>query len=76
MRPRKGLDVRDLGSPTFKRQDLGRAFEPDACFNVQNGARIHGKSPLDLTADPSLDLSMSFRAGGPNAVQHPLTRHH
>src|SRR5262249_51872696 len=26
------LDIRNLGSTTFKREDLERGFEPDSCF--------------------------------------------
>jgi 6-phosphogluconate dehydrogenase, C-terminal domain len=32
----EGIDVRDLGSTTCKRQDLGYGLGPDACFDVPN----------------------------------------
>ena len=32
-----GLDTENLGSTTFRREDLKRGFEPDTCFYVQNG---------------------------------------
>jgi Uma2 family endonuclease len=32
-----GLDVRNVGSMTFRREDLGRGFEPDSCFYAQIG---------------------------------------
>ena len=76
MRPAKGIDVRDRGSTACQRQDLGHGFGPEACFAVQNEARIGGTSPLDLTGDPPLDRSMRLSAGGPHPVQHPLTRHY
>jgi Uma2 family endonuclease len=46
------INVRGLGSTTFRREDLERGFEPDACFYVQNVTRIRGKTELDLTIDP------------------------
>src|ERR1051326_3736878 len=51
-----GLDVRDLGSTTFKREALGRGFEPDSCFYIRNEARMRGKKEVDLTVDPPPDL--------------------
>jgi Uma2 family endonuclease len=46
------IDVRDLGSTTFKRKDLKRGFEPDSCFYIQNEPRIAGKKKIDLKVDP------------------------
>jgi Uma2 family endonuclease len=36
------VDVYGVGSTTFKREDLERGFEPDACFYIQNESRIRG----------------------------------
>jgi Uma2 family endonuclease len=52
----RGVDVRNLGSTTFKREDLARGFEPDSCFYIQNVERIHGKTAIDLAMDPPPDL--------------------
>src|SRR2546423_8701012 len=38
------MSFRNLGSTTFKREDLVRRFEPDSCFYLQNTARDQGKS--------------------------------
>ena len=43
-----GLDIRSLGSTTFRQEDLERGFEPDSCFYVQNAQAVRGKSRLDL----------------------------
>ena len=51
-----GINVRELGSTTFKRKDVGRGFEPDACFYIQSFARIRGRRRIDLLADPPPDL--------------------
>jgi Uma2 family endonuclease len=50
------IDVMDLGSTTFDREDLQRGFEPDSCFYIQNEPRIRGKEEIDLTVDPPPDL--------------------
>lgn len=50
------VEVRSLGSTTFKREDIARGFEPDSCFYVQNEAAIRGKEDLDLLVDPPPDI--------------------
>jgi len=51
-----GIDVRNFGSTTFRREDLARGFEPDSCFYIQHEADISGKPTIDLTIDPPPDL--------------------
>jgi Uma2 family endonuclease len=50
------VDVRNLGSTTFKRDDLLRGTEPDSCFYIQSADRIAGKTSVDLAIDPPPDL--------------------
>lgn len=50
------LDTENLGSTTFKREDLARGFEPDSCFYIQNAERISGRTRIDLSTDPPPDL--------------------
>jgi len=50
------VEVGDLGSTTFRLEDLERGFEPDSCFYVQNEPLVRGKDRLDLTVDPPPDL--------------------
>lgn len=61
-----GMEVRDLGSTTFRRKDLKRGFEPDTCFYIQNEARIRGKSPLDMEVDPPPDLVIEVDITNPS----------
>ena len=51
-----GMDIRNLGSTTFKRSKLERGFEADACFYVQSAARMQSKSSIDPAVDPAPDL--------------------
>jgi Uma2 family endonuclease len=50
------IDILNLGSTTYKRDDLMRGFEPDSSFYIQNLHSVLGKSTLDLTVDPPPDL--------------------
>ncbi|MCI0489585.1 MAG: Uma2 family endonuclease [Blastocatellia bacterium] len=66
------LDVENLGSTTFRREDLERGFEPDSCFYIQNQARIHGKSKIDLTIDPPPDLIIEIDITSPSLDKFPI----
>jgi Uma2 family endonuclease len=50
------LDLRRLGSTTFKRYDLLKGFEPDSSFYIQNAEAITGKATIDLAMDPPPDI--------------------
>ncbi len=50
------VEIENLGSSTFRREDLERGFEPDSCFYVRNAEKVRGKLRLDLTVDPPPDL--------------------
>ena len=52
----RDLHYRSPGSTTFEREDLGRGFEPDACFYLAHADAITADRPLDLTIDPPPDL--------------------
>lgn len=66
------VDLVNLGSTTFKREDLGRGFEPDTCFYVQNEARMRGKTRLDLTTDPPPDLVIEIDITSPSLNKFPI----
>jgi Uma2 family endonuclease len=51
-----GIEIRSLGSTTFRREELGRGFEADSCFYVQSESMVRGKRQLDLRFDPPPDL--------------------
>ena len=52
----KGIEWRDLGSTTFRREDLASGFEPDGCFYFQSEALIRNHQEIDLRVDPAPDL--------------------
>jgi Uma2 family endonuclease len=50
------VDIRNLGSTTFKLHDQLRGTEPDSCFYIQHADSIAGKTSVDLAVDPPPDL--------------------
>lgn len=61
-----GVDVYGVGSTTFKREDLERGFEPDACFYSRSPERVRGKKRIDLDLDPPPDLIIEVDITSPS----------
>ncbi|MBA3441876.1 MAG: Uma2 family endonuclease [Pyrinomonadaceae bacterium] len=66
------LDMRNLGSTTFRREDLDRGFEPDLCFYIQSVERIRGKTELNLKTDPPPDLVIEIDITSPSINKFPI----
>jgi len=59
------IDVLDLGSTTFKREEAEKGFEPDSCFYVTHVKQVRGKKRIDLAIDPPPDFVVEV------VVTHP-----
>jgi Uma2 family endonuclease len=66
------VDVYDLGSTTFRREDLERGFEPDSCFYIQHEEQVRGKSRIDLAVDPPPDLVIEVDITSPSINKLPI----
>jgi Uma2 family endonuclease len=66
------VDVLDLGSTTFKREDVERGFEPDSCFYVAHAGHVRGKSRIDLAVDPAPDIVVEVVVTHPSLSKFPL----
>jgi Uma2 family endonuclease len=66
------LDLVNLGSTTFRREDLRRGFEPDSCFYVQNEERVRGKVEIDSAVDPPPDLVIEVDITSPSLDRFPI----
>jgi len=66
------INVRNLGSTTFTREDLDRGFEPDTCFYIQNATRVRGKEEIDLEIDPPPDLVIEIDITHPSLDKFPI----
>lgn len=67
-----GIDIRSLGSTTFRREDLEQGFEPDSCFYIQNEAQMRGRKEIDLAVDPPPDLVIEVDITSPSLPKLPL----
>ena len=67
-----GIEAEDLGSTTFRREDLERGFEPDSCFYVQNEEQVRGKDRIDLALDPPPDLVIEIDITSPSFSKFPI----
>jgi Uma2 family endonuclease len=52
----QNLPLESFGSTTWKRRQIRKGTEPDACFYVTNAHRIVGKLNIDLAVDPPPDI--------------------
>ncbi len=66
------IEAQDLGSTTFRREDLERGFEPDSCFYIQNEEKIRGKDRIDLIVDPPPDLVIEVDITSPSVNKLPI----
>jgi Uma2 family endonuclease len=67
-----GIDIRNLGSTTFKRSEFERGFEADVSFYVQSVARMHGKNHIDPAVDPAPDLVIEVEVTAPALNKLPI----
>ncbi len=67
-----GVEAEDLGSTTFRREDLKRGFEPDSCFYIENEGLIYGKDRVDLSVDPPPDLVIEIDITSPSISKLPI----
>lgn len=66
------IDVEGAGSTTFRRQDLGKGFEPDACFYFQHAEAVRGKKQINLDEDPPPDLVIEIDITSPSVKKLPI----
>jgi Uma2 family endonuclease len=66
------IEIRNLGSTTFRREEFQRGFEPDSCFYIQNAFRIWGKRRIDLETDPPPDLVIEIDLTNDSIDKFPL----
>ncbi len=67
-----GIDIERVGSTTFRREDLGKGFEPDSAFYIQNATIVSGKGEIDLSADPPPDLVIEVDVTSPSLPKFPI----
>ena len=66
------VEFRNVGSMTFRREDLARGFEPDSAFYIQHEAQVSGKRQIDLAVDPAPDLVIEVDLFNSSLAKLPL----
>lgn len=66
-----GMDVRRLGSTTFKREELRKGFEPDSGFYIAHAAAVRGRD-VDPTVDPPPDLVIEIDISRSSLPRFPI----
>ena len=66
------IELDNVGSNTFKREDLARGFEPDSCFYVQHVERVRNREQIDLTVDPPPDLVIEIDISRSSLDRFPI----
>jgi Uma2 family endonuclease len=66
------LDLVGAASTTFDREDLTQGFEPDACFYLQDAARVRGRKRIDLAVDPPPELVIEIDVTSPSLDKFPI----
>jgi Uma2 family endonuclease len=69
------MDIRNLGSTTFKREDLQRGFEADSAFYIQTAERMSGRSHVDPAVDPPPDLVIEVDITSTALSKFPVYAH-
>jgi Uma2 family endonuclease len=59
------LEFEALGSTTYRRRDIEKGVEPDACFYIQSVEQLRGEGDIDLTRDPPPDLVIEIEVTSP-----------
>ena len=66
------IDFEQAGSTTFRREDVGRGFEPEASFYMQHVAAIRGNTSIELDTDPPPDLIIEIDITHPSLDKLPI----
>ncbi len=65
------LDLRCLGSTTFKREELRKGFEPDSAFYIRRAPAFQGRD-IDPAVDPPPDLVIEVDVSRSSLARFPI----
>ena len=67
----KDIEVRNIRSTTFKKDDLEKGVEPDGCFYLQSYEKVFGMTKIDLEVFPP-DLVIEVDIFSPSINRFPI----
>jgi Uma2 family endonuclease len=65
------IDIRQLGSTTFQREDLEKGFEPDSAYYIAHASDVEGRR-IDPATDPPPDLIIEVDVTSPSLPRFPI----
>ena len=68
----KDIEVRNVGSTTFRKRAKAKGVEPDTCFYIQNESKVRGKININLENDPPPDLVIEVDIKSPSLNKMPI----
>jgi len=66
------IDIEGAGSTTFRREDLARGLEPDACYYIAKAQYIRQRDEIDLKLDPPPELVIEIDISSPSLNKFPI----
>jgi Uma2 family endonuclease len=66
------VNLVNVGSMTFRRQDLLKGFEPDTSFYIQHEEQIRNRPQIQLPVDPPPDLLIEIEVTSPAIAKLPI----
>lgn len=66
------IEFDNVGSNTFKREDLQRGFEPDSSFYIQSVESVSDREQIDLAVDPPPDVVIEIDITHPSLDKLPI----
>lgn len=66
------IDVRNVGSTTFRKRAKMKGCEPDTAFYIQNENKIRGLEEIDLSKNPPPDLVIEVDVTSPSLNKMPI----
>lgn len=67
-----GVTLETRGTATFRSKLLKKGLEPDACFYVQNAARVIGRRSINLDVDPPPDVVVEVDTTNESLPKFPI----
>lgn len=61
-----------MGSTTFRRADIVRGFDPDACFYIAKADHIRRREDGDPATDPPPELVIEIDTSSPSLNKLPI----
>lgn len=66
------IDIRALGSTTWKNEIFGKGVEADGCFYIQSYESVFGVEKIDLKIHPPPDLVIEVDVTSPSIDRFPI----